>query len=111
MPPEQVLFEFVLVAGMFAVTFVSRYPILVLVGRVELPRPLFRALRYVPVAVLTAITVPASLMPEGTLDLAPTNAYFIGAVVAVLISWRTRNLLWTIAGGMVFFFLWRGVVL
>ncbi|MEL6149567.1 MAG: AzlD domain-containing protein, partial [Chloroflexota bacterium] len=50
--------EFWLVLGMTAVTFGVRYPSLALVGRMQLPDSVIRALRYVPVAVLTAIIVP-----------------------------------------------------
>jgi branched-subunit amino acid transport protein len=107
---EQTLQEILLLLGMFVATFISRYPILVLVGRIELPQPLFRALRYVPVAVLTAIIVPAALMPTGTLNLRPQNAFFVASIIAILISWRTRNLLATIVGGMAFFFLWRAIL-
>lgn len=102
--------EVLMIAGMIAVTFAARYPLLVIVGRIELPDRLFRALRYVPVAVLTAISVPAALMPDGTLDLSLSNAYMVGSVVAVLIAWRMENLLYTISGGMLIFLLWRMLV-
>jgi branched-subunit amino acid transport protein len=54
--------EIALIAGMVAVTFAIRYVPLVLAGRLRLPRALEAALRFVPVAVLTAITVPAVLL-------------------------------------------------
>ena len=46
--------EVLLVAGMALVTFGVRYSVLVLVGRMPLPQPLVRALRFVPPAVLCA---------------------------------------------------------
>lgn len=101
--------ETLLILGMMAVTFLARYPLLAIVGRVELPKRFFRALRYVPVAVLTAITVPAAIMPAGEIDLSPENAYFIGAIVSVVIAWRTKNLLLTILIGMGIFLLWRAL--
>lgn len=102
--------EIILILGMLAVTFSVRYIPLVLVGRIELPKRVFRALRYVPVAVLTAISVPAALMPQGDVDFRLSNAYLYAAIIAVLIAWRTKNLLITIAGGMVVFLLWRALV-
>lgn len=102
--------EILLILGMTVVTFLVRYPLLVVVGRVQLPDPLFRALRYVPVAVLTAISVPAVLMPDGTLELSLSNSYLIGGIAATGIAWQTRKLLPTIAGGMVVFLLWRALV-
>jgi branched-subunit amino acid transport protein len=102
--------EVILIAGMVLVTFLARYPLLAIVGRVELPKRVFRALRYVPVAVLTAIIVPVALMPDGTLAIHLSNAYLFGSVAGILIAWRTRNLLYTIVGGMAIFFLWRFVL-
>lgn len=99
--------EIILIIGMTIVTFAARYPLMVLVGKIELPEQAFKALRYVPVAVLTAIIVPAALMPEGTIDLKLGNAYLYASIVTVLIAWRTKNLLATITGGMLVFFLWR----
>lgn len=99
--------EVIMILGMVAVTFSVRYVPLLIVGRIALPQRLLRALRYVPVAVLTAISVPAALMPQGTVDFHLSNAYFYGACIAVLIAWRFQNLLATIGGGMIVFFIWR----
>jgi branched-subunit amino acid transport protein len=93
--------EFLLVLGMAVVTFAVRYPVMVLVSRVPLPRPLFNALKYVPPAVLSAIIVPAVLMPSGNIDVNPaSNSFFIAAIVCVIVAWRTKNLLLTIVLGM-----------
>jgi len=99
--------ELIMISGMVAVTFGVRYAPMILVGRVDMPQRLFKALRYVPVAVLTAISVPAVLLPQGTLDIGPGNAYLFGSIAAILIAWRTKNLLYTIGGGMAVFLLWR----
>lgn len=103
--------EIMLIFGMFVVTFLARYPLLVLVGRIDLPERVFRALRYVPVAVLTAIVVPASLMPQGTINIGLSNSYLYASIAAGLIAWRTQNLLYTIGGGMLVFVFWRVFVL
>lgn len=102
--------ELLLVAGMAAVTFLVRYPVLVLVGKIPLPEPVFRALRYVPPAVLTAIIVPAVLMPEGTVDISPANAYLAAGIASALVAWRTKNLVLTIVIGMAVMFVWRALV-
>jgi hypothetical protein len=53
--------------GMAAVTYFTRYTMIALLGR-ELPILLRRWLRYVPVAVLAALIVPAALAPQGRLE-------------------------------------------
>jgi branched chain amino acid efflux pump len=102
--------EILLILGMMLVTFGVRYPMLAIVGRLELPANVVRALRYVPVAVLTAIIVPAVLMPKGAIDIGIDNAHLVVALVAVIVSWRTKNLLATIVIGMGGFLLWRAVI-
>ncbi len=99
--------ELLLVAGMMAVTFGVRWPVLTLVGRLSLPQPVLDAMKFIPPAVLTAIIAPALLMPNGALDLSLDNAYLIAGIVSALIAWRTRNLLATILIGMVVFLGWR----
>jgi branched-subunit amino acid transport protein len=102
--------EIILIAGMVAVTFAVRYIPLVMTGRLRLPRIVETALRYVPVAVLTAITVPVVLMPKGTLEVEVGNPYLFGSLAAVLVAWLTKRLLPTIAGGMAVFLFWKLVV-
>jgi len=103
--------EIILIAGMVAVTFAARYLPLVMAGRLRLPRVVETALRYVPVAVLTAITVPAVLMPKGTLEVQVGNPYLFGSLAAILVAWLTKRLLPTIVGGMAVFLFWKLVVL
>lgn len=103
--------EFYLIAGMAAITFTIRYSLLYLGGRFQLSPKMTDLLRYVPPAVLTAIVVPAVLMPSGdSLMLTPTNARLMGAIVAVVVSYKTKNLLLTIGLGMVTFLLWQWVL-
>lgn len=102
--------EWLLIAAMAFVTYLTRYPMMVIVGRVTLPPTVIRALKYVPVAVLTAISVPAVLMPDGVIDAHPQNAYLVAGIISTFIAWRTKNLLATILIGMVAFFIWRALI-
>lgn len=104
--------EFLLISGMALVTFAIRYSMFAMSGRIRLSQPLLNALRYVPPVVLTAIVVPAVLMPSGdTLDLGFANARLVGAIAAFTTGWFTRNLLLTIVIGMVTFLVWQWVII
>ena len=92
--------EFLLIAGMALVTMGTRIPVLMMLSSRELPKGVFRALRYVPPAVLSAIIFPAVLMPGGELTLSWDHPPLIASIAAVLVAWRTRNLLLTIVVGM-----------
>ncbi len=96
---EQVL----LIRGMMLVTLGVRYPILALSGRVDLPKWLQSALGYVPVAVLSALSAPILLMPEGHLAINMSNEYLLAGVFSVAVAAFSRHLLLTIASGMVLF--------
>lgn len=98
------LAEFWIILGMFAVTFGVRYPVLAYVSRITLPPLVRAALKYVPPAVLAAITVPAVVIPDGTdIELSLSNAYLLAGIIAAAVSYRTKNLLWTILIGMAVF--------
>ena len=84
-----------------ALTFGMRMSFIYLFGRFEIPVMVKRALRFVPPAVLSAIIAPALLMPENTLDVSLSNYHLMAGAVAILVAWRTKNMLLTIIAGMV----------
>lgn len=100
--------EVALIAGMAVITFAIRYTLFAVGHRVRFSPWVAQGLHYVPVAVLTAIVAPAMLLGEGgKLDLGLDNAYLVGGLVAIILAARWRNLLVTIIGAMLCFFLWR----
>ena len=82
-------------------TFGTRLSFIALLGRVETPDLLRRALRYVPPAVLSAIILPEMVVRQGTVDLSLHNHRLLAGVAAALVALRTRNVLFTIGAGMV----------
>ncbi|MDJ0570805.1 MAG: AzlD domain-containing protein [Pleurocapsa sp. MO_192.B19] len=100
--------EFYLIGAMALVTFLIRYPLFAFSSQIRLPSQLIEALKYLPPAILTAIVVPAILMPTGDkILLSYTNAKLVGAIAAMLVGWQTQNLLATIVCGMLVFFSWQ----
>jgi branched-subunit amino acid transport protein len=102
--------ELVMIVGMMLVTFLPRWGTLALLGRVEMPKPLFRALKFVPPVVLSAIILPSMLLKDGNIFIAPQNSFLASGIIAGLVAWRTRNLLLTIVIGMASLFIWRAVI-
>jgi branched-subunit amino acid transport protein len=88
------------IAGMGIVTYAIRASMILLLGHLEVPSCLRRALRFVPPAVLSALIVPELLLPGGTLNLSPANPRLLAGLVAALIAWRARNVLVAISAGM-----------
>lgn len=90
-----------IIFAMGLVTFGIRLLPIVLLGRAEIPIGVQRALRFVPPAVLSAIVAPEMLMPHGTLEVSVGNARLVAGVIAMAVAWRTKNVLLTIAAGMI----------
>jgi len=99
-----------LIGLMAVVTFSIRYALYARANAISLPPKLERALKYSAPCVLTAIWVPAVLMPKGTLDFTLTNPYFIGGLVAIVIGLWKKNTLLTIAVSMTCFFTYKWLI-
>ncbi|MGQ0569286.1 MAG: AzlD domain-containing protein [Armatimonadota bacterium] len=98
-----------LIAGMGLITYALRLSVIALLGRLEMPAIVLRALRFVPVAVLSAIIAPEVLAPGGALDMSLGNARVPAAIVAAVIAWRTRNVFATIGAGMAVLWILQGL--
>lgn len=84
-------------------TFLLRFSFIYLFGKVDMPDWLRRALRFVPASVLAALVFPALTYPNGALDLSLGNIRLLAGLGGALVAWRTKNVLWTIAVGMILF--------
>ncbi|HTP11610.1 MAG TPA: AzlD domain-containing protein [Anaerolineae bacterium] len=90
-----------IIFGMGIVTFGTRLTPIVLLGRIEIPLIVQRALRFVPPAVLTAIIVPELFYRNDQLDVSLTNVRLLAGLIAIVVAWRTKNALITIGVGMI----------
>jgi branched-subunit amino acid transport protein len=89
------------IVGAGAGTFALRLSFIALMGRIEIPILLGRALRFVPAAVMTAVVIPLLFYTNGALEVSLGNERLLAGLVAALIAWRTRSVLFTLSGGMV----------
>ena len=88
------------IIGMGIITYGIRLSMIVLLEKVEIPIRLKQALRFVPPAVLSAIIFPELLQPGGRLDVSLGNERLLAGLLAMVVAWRTKNVLWTIIVGM-----------
>jgi branched-subunit amino acid transport protein len=96
-----------MIAGMMAVTFGIRYFLFTLADRIRMAPWIEGSLRFIPPAVLTAITLPAVLLPKGDWQVSFSNPYFVSAIAASAAGMLTQNLLSTISIGLAAFFAYR----
>jgi branched-subunit amino acid transport protein len=88
----------IIVVGLL--TFGMRLSFIAFMAKAHISPTLQQALRFVPVAVLSALIAPALFLPRGSLDLSPGNIRLIAGLLAILVAWRTKNVLLTIVVGM-----------
>jgi branched-subunit amino acid transport protein len=88
------------ILGMAAATYMTRIGAQLLFAHTGMPEWLERWMKHVPTAFLTALIVPAVLMPKGYLDISPDNSYLFAGIVSAAAAWKTGNVLITILLGM-----------
>ena len=85
------------------ITFLIRYSFIALEGHYRPPSWFVRWLPFVPIAALTALTVPELLYVAGRLDLGVDNPRLWAGLVAIAVAARWKNTLLTIGSGFVAF--------
>ena len=91
---------FLIITGMALVTYFTRIGALALFRYTGVPTWLNRWLKYVPVAILTALIVPSLLLPKGYLDISLNNHYLIAGIIAAFVAYKSRNIILTLVLGM-----------
>jgi branched-subunit amino acid transport protein len=89
-----------IIFGMAAVTFFTRFGAQLFFRGAGIPAWLPRWLRHVPTGILTALIVPSLALPRGSLDLTWHNPYLLAGLIAALAAWRFRNVPLTMGIGM-----------
>lgn len=77
-----------------------RLSFIVFMGKMQVPPSAQQALRFVPIAVLSALIAPALFFSGGSLNVSLSNLRLIAGILAILVAWRTKNVLLTIFSGM-----------
>lgn len=89
-----------IIMGMAAVTYFTRIGSLVIFRYTGIPNWLEEWLRHVPTAVLTALIIPALILPKGQIDLTWSNHYLVAGIISAVIAYKSRNIIMTIGMGM-----------
>lgn len=88
----------IIAAGL--ITYATRLFPIISYGRFEMPKQVERALLFVPVAVLTAIFLPEMVYIQEELMLSYRNPRLLAGLLAIVVAWRTKNVIYTILVGM-----------
>ena len=90
-----------IIMGMAAVTFFTRFASAVLFRKTGVPVWFERWMKHVPTGMLTALIMPALLLPKGYLDVSVHNHYLWAGLVAITATYLFRNAIVTMSLGLV----------
>ena len=90
----------IIIFSMAVVTFATRFGCVALFRQTEMPIWLERWLKHIPTAILTALIIPALLLPKGQLDLTWHNHYLLAGILAAIVAYKSHNIVFTIVLGM-----------
>lgn len=84
-------------------TFFLRFSFIYLHGKFTLPKSIENAMKYIPTAILSALIFPALIIKDNRIWLSIENPKLIAGTIAILIAWKTKNLLLTTGLGLALF--------
>ncbi|WP_027856301.1 AzlD domain-containing protein [Marinobacterium jannaschii] len=97
------MYEWLLIAGMALLTFLPRYLPMGIAGRIRLSVRIERLLAFIPIAILSAMVAPTTLIRQGEIDLTLSNYQLLAAATAISCALLTRRLLPTMISGLAVF--------
>lgn len=86
--------------GMLVVTYLPRVLPIWWLSSKTLPPVVIRWLQYVPVAVLSAMLLPALVIQDGHFSVGMQNVCFWAAWPTLLVTWKTRSFFGAVLVGM-----------
>lgn len=86
--------------AMAVVTYLCRALFTISVSSVRISPWWEHYLTFIPLAVLTALVTPYLLLPGPAMKLSLINPFSLAGVVTFIISYRTKNLILSVAIGM-----------
>jgi branched-subunit amino acid transport protein len=95
MQPAVKLWIVIVLVG--AANYLVRLSFIALLANTTIPPLARRALRFVAVAMLTALVVPMVIGAHGG---APRDVRIVAALIAAIVAWFTRSTAWTLVVGM-----------
>ncbi|WP_232322407.1 AzlD domain-containing protein [Brevibacillus parabrevis] len=101
---DKILLYIVLMA---IITYLTRFPMLLISSRWQIPVWLGRGLAMVPVGVFTSMTIPPILFhaPKGVWS----PEYLAAGVVALAVGLWKKQIVWALLAGVIIVALWRQV--
>lgn len=92
-----------IVVGLALSNFALRFIPLALLSRVELPAPVMRWLSFVPVSVMGALFATEIVLPSADYDMSLQNPGIYGALISMLVYRFTKSFVGSTLSGVIVF--------
>jgi branched-subunit amino acid transport protein len=99
-----------MIIGGGVITYCIRLSLILFMEKLSIPTWFKRALRFVPVAVFSALIFQMVFVQDTGMNISPTNPRLISGILAALVAWRTRSILLTILVGMAVLFILQALI-
>lgn len=90
----------IFIIGAGIATYLTRFPLLVLSRKKEIPEGLLKYMEYIAPSILTALIVPAIFIQNGKLNWSFSNIYIIAAIITSLVAYFSKNMLVSVITGI-----------
>jgi branched-subunit amino acid transport protein len=88
------------IIGAGIATYFTRFPLMVLSGKREIPGWLVKFMSFIAPSVLTALIVPVIFIKQGSLDISLSNEYVIAAAITGIAAYLSKNMLVSVITGI-----------
>lgn len=92
---------FLVIIGMFLVTFIPRIFPLIFFSKNKMNRELERFITYFPISILTCLVIKEIFFLDGRLSINLTNPNIIPALFSLIVAIKSRSIALTIASGII----------
>lgn len=99
-----------LVFTLSLLTFLLRASFLLFGSKLELSSKFDRVFRYIPAAILASLVGPAFVKDDGVVSFSFMNPQLLAGLLAILVAWKTKNILLTLVSGMLFLWLFKALL-
>lgn len=89
-----------IILGAGLATYCTRFPLMIISGRREIPPRLTKFMSFIAPAVFTSLIVPAIFIKQGNIDISFSNKYIIASFITALAAYFSKNMLVSVIIGI-----------
>ncbi len=90
-----------IILGMSIVTYIPRALPIIVLSKFKLPDWFLRWLKYIPIAILSALLFPQIMIFEDHVNISLDNKNLLAAIPSLLVAYKTKSLFITVLVGII----------